>query len=208
MQEFAPSPLFLHVQGIFSPGNATLEKQGAAIPGCQGLFFSPWARTGHGGSLSSVFCSRGYLGLWFYTENDSRKENPPCTCCFQEAPAERPGWATSDGSGAGFSDGTSWDSSRSLQGSELDPSVGIGSFRNCEQRDSLAASPSHQCSGKIHQELGKSGDGGREGWCGSVQLGGGSATGMAPWEWLHGNGSTGMAPREWLHGSGSMGMAP
>lgn len=86
MEEFAPSPLFLHVQGIFSPGNATLEKQGAAIPGCQGLFFSPWARTGHGGSLSSVFCSRGYLGLWFYTENDSRKENPPALVVSKKLP--------------------------------------------------------------------------------------------------------------------------
>lgn len=48
---------------------------------------------------------------------------------------------------------------------------------------SLAASSSHQCSGKIHQELGKSGSGGHRG---RQEIHGNGSMGMVLWEWFHG----------------------
>lgn len=179
-------PPFPPRTGNLQPRNSLSGRAGNSnswLPGV--VFFSLWAWT----EQSSFFCTQGYLSLWFYIENDSRKENPLCTC-FQRAPAEHPGWAIFEGWGVVFvqvaphetAPGPLQDLSWILL-EEFNPS-GIVSYGTA--RLPLPATNILEKYARGWENLGMGVTGVRKGWCGSVQLRGRSSMGMAPWEWLHG----------------------
>lgn len=87
MQESLLSLLFLYAWGIFSPGKATLEKQGTAIPDCQGLCFS---LHGHGrgreGDPGFSFAPRVISACGFTQKMTQERNLPPALVVSKQLP--------------------------------------------------------------------------------------------------------------------------